>query len=273
MLEWDMARTLNASLRNAPIDLRGARSGYVYVAKSPDNSHVCKIGRTTRPPHVRIGEIGKTTWLEPLEVQTARFFWDAIGAERSLHLYLANFRKEFTTEWFSVPAGQVAPIVRDWQDPLPPKTRKVRPWEDGEWMKMRMEWAVEDIASTDPKVVAASWREIEKLSALGHSPASWMLAEKWLIEDAPAERVLWVLDAASRQGHPGASLRRNWMASMTAEDPARRRWKESVAEFLEQKPDPSLWSREDRETLEREVQMWDRRPSTAWCAELRHILR
>ena len=271
-----MARSLPPPDRSIPIDMRGVRSGYVYVAQSPDRLDACKVGHTTRPPHARMEELGKTTWLSPMRVFSARFFWDALTAERQLHKALAAFRQSGTEEWFNVPASQVAHVVTGWEEPArPPHPSRRSPEEYAapQWRALRLEWAMEDIASDSKRRQADGWRDVERLSCLGHAPATWLVAERVLVE-APMhpERALWVLEAASRQGCEGAVLRRDWVASLTASDPTRRRWKESVRAFLEKMPDPQSWNEEDRKTLAQELRLWGMRPSLAWSPALPGLL-
>lgn len=271
-----MARLLPPPDRPIPIDMRGVRSGYVYVAQSPDRPAACKVGHTTRPPHVRVQELGKTTWLTPMRAFSARFFWDAITVERQIHSALQGFRQEGTEEWFDVPASQVSSLINGWEEPACPAAARggvAQDLSDPSWLSERMDWAMQDVASGLKVRVACGWRDLERLSCLGHSPASWLLSEKILLENPlNPERALWVLDAASRQGYRGALLRKSWVASLTANDPTRRRWKENAASFLEKSPDPSEWSIEDRDTFEHEVRLWQRQPSLAWRADLSRLL-
>lgn len=271
-----MPRTLPAPDRPIPIDMRGVRSGYVYVAHSPDRPGSCKVGHTTRPPHVRVEELGKTTWLSPMRAFSARFFWDALTVEREVHRALQGFKQEGTEEWFHVPASQVASMVGGWKEPDRPRSPcRDAPAQlaDPLWLQERMDWAVEDVASPLKIRVACGWRDIERLSCLGHAPASWLLSEKILLENPlEPERALWVLDAASRQGYRGATLRKEWLGSLTMADPTRRRWKESASSFLGNAPDPERWCQEDRETFEHEVRLWRRQPSLAWHQDLADLL-
>lgn len=246
-----------------PVETRGSRSGYVYVAQSPEREDACKVGYTMRPPHVRMKELGRTTWLLPVRVQSARFFWDAITIERQMHRALAPFAMEGVEEWFAIPAWQVAGLLREMPQLAP--ASHAQDWEDGLSFSEQMDWAMDLLRSPLKKGQKAGWRDIERLSSMGHGPASWMLAEKLLATnpDEP-DRALWVLDAAVVQGHLPASLRKDWVASLSSSDPSRRVWRACAQKFTEKYPDPESWSEEDHATMLHEARLWKRNPRMAW---------
>lgn len=239
-----------------------SRSGYVYVAQSPEREDACKVGHTMRPPHVRMRELGRTTWLLPMRVHSARFFWNAVEVERDIHRALSPFRLPGTEEWFGVPAWQVSGLLRDVKQNAPSSEAE---WEGGLSLAEQMEWALDLVNSRLRKFSQDGMRDIERLSALGHGPASWYLAE-YLLANCPddTDRALWVLDAAATQGHASASLRRAHLESLSSSDPKRRAWRHHVENFLNDHPDPTLWSQEDRATLRREAILWKRQPKYAW---------
>lgn len=269
-----MSGLASSPFKPLPINMKGVRSGYVYVAQSPDRPDICKVGHTTRPPHVRMGELGKTTWLSPMWVNSARFFWDAISTEKSLHRYLSDFACSGTEEWFAVPSSQVGGLLNEWPQEICPPRRRTHFGDrnDPQWLSTRLDWATDLISSTLAIEQKEGWRDVERLSALGYAPATWLIVERLIVEDACPDHILWVLDAANTQGHPGARLRRDWVASLTRQDPTRRQWRERVRNFVESNPDPIDWSAEDRDTLLSELSIWARRPSMAWMDELPGLL-
>lgn len=247
----------------ALVDTRGSRSGYVYVAHSPDQPGSCKVGHTARPPHVRMKELGKTTWLAPVEVCMARFCWDAFTVERALHRALASCVRPGTEEWFDVPAAQVAPLLAAFVE-APLACRALCHSTNEGWLQTAFEWTLEQTSHPQAAFRSAAWRDMERLSALGYGPASWVVAERMMSGSHPPSRAVWVLDAARRQGHGPAALRGAWVGSFTANDPSRQEWKEHAARFLERFPDPLSWHEEDRATWEGELALWARHPSMAW---------
>lgn len=249
-------------LNLCPVATRGSRSGYVYVAQSPERQEACKVGHTMRPPHVRMQELGKTTWMMPVRVQAARFFWDAITVERLIHKQLASFALPGAEEWFGIPAWQVAHLLRETPQVA---SAAVFAEEEGLSLAEQMEWALDLAQSQSKDHQRAGWRDIERLSAVGHGPASWLLAERLLVTcPEEPERALWVLDAATVQGHASAPLRRDWVASLTSSDPRRRQWRERVNLFVSRTPDPEHWSEDDRDTLIQESLLWKKYPRMAW---------
>lgn len=256
-------RSHQSPIKLCPIATRGSRSGYVYVAQSPEREDTCKVGHTMRPPHVRMRELGRTTWMMPVRVHSARFFWDAITVERLIHKQLKEFALPGAEEWFCIPAWQVTHLLRETPQITPVSVAMFN--EEDLSLGEQMDWAVELVESSSSEQKKAGWRDVERLSALGHGAASWLLAEHLLVSSPhEPDRALWVLDAAMVQGHASASLRRDWVASLTSSDPLRRQWKNRVNSFTERAPDPQHWSQDDLATLVQEAMLWKKRPRMAW---------
>jgi hypothetical protein len=216
-----------------------------------------------RPPHVRMKELGKTTWMLPVRTQYARFFWDAITVERLIHKQLQAFAMPGAEEWFGIPAWQVGHLLREMPQVLPVNGPMFQ--EDDLSLEEQMKWALDLVRAPSREHQKIGWRDIERLSALGHGPASWLLAEHLLVScPEEPERALWVLDAATVQGHASASLRRDWVASLTTSDPLRRHWKARVNAFVERTPEPAHWSQDDHATLVQEALLWKRNPRMSW---------
>lgn len=233
------------------------RSGYVYVAHSQEWPDVCKVGRTSRPPHARVAELGRTTWLMPMQVAHARYFWDCVKVEAFIHQMLGEFLlREDAEEWFALPSWQVRSMLVQVEE---------GPVDCREVFDEMLDWSLDMIASPNRLVRDAGWRDLERLSAQGSARASWILSEH-LLDAYPTEpdKALWPIEAALAQGHPFASLRRDWIASVAGFDPTRRRWMESATRFLDQNPDPSNWTPEDADTIARECFLWNTRPSMEW---------
>lgn len=250
-------------------------SGYVYLVTSPDQPDLCKIGHTRRPPHRRIQELGKTTWLTPMVIRWARFSWDCIAMEKHLHRQLDPHRLPGSEEWFQIPAGQAIALVRDYPEVvLKNSKRKPSLQEDRLDLSEQLDWAIEDIEKSAGSLQSSAWAEVERLSSSGYASASWFLAEHLEKQDIMASP--WVYDAAAKQGHPGASLRRDWVLSLTGHDPRRSAWVRAAERFLECYPDTLDWGQEDRETWEKEMvlcQVARFLPSPQWGEKLDQIKR
>lgn len=210
------------------------KPGYVYVLAHPVLSGQFKVGRTYRPPHTRAQELSRTAWPTPLEVVHARFFWDAVAAERQAHVLLEPHGRQ--KEFFAAPLTHIRQVIQT----LPMSTglrqhrtrgAEIAPWDSAwhdrvadpeDWSadrdRLEEEWGqVErDLIAPDERVRASGWRRAMRLSAEGWAEGSRRLAEQ-LVRHCPgpagAHRASWVLDAAAAQGLAGAALRACWLRS------------------------------------------------------------
>lgn len=250
-------------------------SGYVYLVTSPDQPDLCKIGHTRRPPHLRIKELGQTTWLNPMVIRYARFTWDCLAMEKALHKDLESYRLPGSEEWFQIPAGQAISLVRDYPEIMDKKaTRKVPLQEDRFDLVDQFDWALQDLESRVLAKQAPAWQVIERLSASGFAAASWFLAES--LEKQNRDASPWVYDAAAKQGYPGAALRRDWILSVTGKDVRRQHWYRSASQFLERFPDIEDWGGENIETWEKEIELCQNPqfyPTPQWGEELDRIVK
>ncbi len=89
------------------------RAGYVYILTNPAlPANYLKIGKTTRDPYVRAGEISRHTGV-PVEYQVAFSLWtsDCHLLEKEIHGYLANERINRNREFFAIPLCDAIDIL------------------------------------------------------------------------------------------------------------------------------------------------------------------
>ncbi len=79
--------------------------GWVYILRNPEfKRRLFKIGKTSRPPHVRAAELTRETGV-PTSYQLVYFVHvrDRDAAERAVHDWLAEHRIRANKEFFEVP--------------------------------------------------------------------------------------------------------------------------------------------------------------------------
>ena len=76
--------------------------GYVYVMSNPCMPGVLKIGKTTREPESRAGELYQTGVPAPFKVEHSAFSPDCSELERTVHSALADRRVNVAREFFCV---------------------------------------------------------------------------------------------------------------------------------------------------------------------------
>lgn len=250
-----------------------SRPGYVYVMANPSLPNWRKVGHTHRPPHRRAKELSRTAVPTPFEVEYARFFWDALAAERhahrtfARHVGLAGRSKEF----FQLPLELARRVLRAMPDQGSHARGRDAPlaaelsWEDTlEGREDLWAWAEDDSRSADPARRREGWRAMERLSASGWAEGSWRLSDKLLEADmtlAGGERAAWVLDAAAAQGIPEASLRAAWLRSWDGSAESFAAWVQEVDAL----PalfggDSAFWPTRVTETLAAEQKTWAQHP-------------
>jgi hypothetical protein len=88
--------------------------GYLYILINPTMPGLAKVGRTTRDPTTRAGELSSATGVaSPFILAYSQPVNDCISAERWVHSQLENagFRHASNREFFNAPLHEIVPIV------------------------------------------------------------------------------------------------------------------------------------------------------------------
>jgi hypothetical protein len=245
--------------------------GYVYVLENPATPGWVKVGRTGRPPHRRARELSGTAVRQDFRVAHARFFWDAVHAERAIHQQLvqnlgpSHRNKEFF-EMEALAAMDVVSALPDpiWQEATGLESDWNPAFHDRDMLENRWTWAEEKAADADPKVRIEGWREMEQLSAEGWQDASVRLAERLMGRFDDIESLHdagWVWHAAQTQGAEGAGAWAAWCQTLpdgnglsALLDGVMNRWG-TDSELL--------WPPLLGSLFEREIDLWRVRPDRA----------
>ena len=262
-----------------------SRPGYVYVMANPSLPHWRKVGHTHRPPHRRAKELSRTSVPTPFDVEYARFFWDALAAERHAHKTLSRYAGPAgrSKEFFQLPLDLARRVLLEMPDIGTRKGGRDAPmaaepsWEETlEGREELWAWAEDDFASPDPARRREGLRTMERLSASGWSEGSWRLSDK-LVQADPSlrggERAAWVLDAAAAQGIPEASLRAAWLRSWDGSPTSFQAWIQEVKALPGVFGEESeFWPARVIDTLRAEVGTWgrcpERRLEAPWVAQV-----
>lgn len=98
------------------------RAGYVYILTNPAlPAHYLKIGKTTRDPYIRAGEISRHTGV-PVEYDVAFSIWtsDCHQLEKNIHRYLDKQRINQRREFFALPLTEAIDLLSQLAGELDP---------------------------------------------------------------------------------------------------------------------------------------------------------
>lgn len=94
---------------------------YLYICSNPSMPGLLKIGKTTKHPHQRIGELHTTGVPTPFEFEFSCVVADCSSSERLAHRALASFRVSLDREFFriSVKAAlkKILPVIGAYHQP------------------------------------------------------------------------------------------------------------------------------------------------------------
>lgn len=88
--------------------------GYLYILINPTMPGLAKVGRTTRDPSTRVGELSSATGVaSPFILAYSQPVIDCVTAERWVHSQLesAGFRHAANREFFTAPLHEIVPLV------------------------------------------------------------------------------------------------------------------------------------------------------------------
>jgi len=98
--------------------------GYVYILSNPSMPGLVKIGKTTREPHSRAGQLYQTGVPTPFKVELALYSPDCHELERKAHTMLAGRRPSGGREFFAIEVDAAIAAVTECHD------AQVREWLD-----------------------------------------------------------------------------------------------------------------------------------------------
>lgn len=88
------------------------KGGYIYILSNPSMPGVLKIGKTKRPPEVRVKELSSATGVPtPFHIEGVIEATDMSAVEKEVHLHIANRRVNNRREFFRIDVSQAVRIA------------------------------------------------------------------------------------------------------------------------------------------------------------------
>lgn len=260
-----------------------SRSGFVYAALHPQHDNWVKIGFTRLTPVSRLKSLSGTSVRGAFQLLDARFMWDALSAEKTVHQWLEQHGFPRQKEFFEIDPTEIEGLfdVLEQADALPAPVRvPSSQWEDmydahdDELVRKELlEWAQEDLNSSLKYIQHTGQQDLERRSAQGDGEASVLLATSLASQGVNESNVRLcsiLMSAAEKQGQAGASLQGLQWETLVHAQMLPLLWEKMWAHRAQMERGEELPSL-IKGVFENEQQLWHYSPSRSsswgeWCA-------